>query len=349
MSIWERFINNVQLRRIVVLALIIAILVAFKGMMSMILLTFIFTLIVVKLSNLVSSKTPIPRTLVVVVVYVLILVGLFITITDYLPQLLDQTISSTKDMVTFYSNPKNLPDGKTMGWINYAIQKAHLMDQVQNGVSIVWHYVTSVGAMGLTLFLSLILSFFYAIEQKTMADFSKEFLTSDISWFFSDIYFFGKKFVGSFGVVIEAQFFIAIVNTVITTIVMYFMHLPELAVLSIMIFILSLVPVAGVIISLIPLSLVAYSVGGFTDVLYIWLMILAVHTLEAYVLNPKFMSSRTNLPIFYTFVVLLVAEHFFGTWGLICGVPIFTFFLDITGVQTTGQSPTKGITDDIPK
>lgn len=155
--------------------------------------------------------------------------------------------------------------------------------------------------------------------------------------------------MGSFGVVIEAQFFIAIVNTVITTIVMYFMHLPELAVLSIMIFILSLVPVAGVIISLIPLSLVAYSVGGFTDVLYIWLMILAVHTLEAYVLNPKFMSSRTNLPIFYTFVVLLVAEHFFGTWGLICGVPIFTFFLDITGVQTTGQSPTKGITDDIPK
>ncbi len=78
-------------------------------------------------------------------------------------------------------------------------------------------------------------------------------------------------------------------------------------------------------------------------------MILAVHTLEAYVLNPKFMSSRTNLPIFYTFVVLLVAEHFFGTWGLICGVPIFTFFLDITGVQTESADHTKGITGDQPK
>lgn len=347
---WEKFVNNIQLRRIVVLALAIAILVVFRGMMSMILLTFIFTLIVVKLSNFVSEKTPIPRTLVVVVVYVLILIGLFITITDYLPQLLDQTISSTKDMIDFYSDPKNLPDGQTMGWINDAIQKAHLMDQVQNGVSLVWHYVTSVGAMGVTLFLSLILSFFYAVEQNSMAKFSKEFLSSDISWFFSDLYFFGKKFVGSFGVVIEAQFFIAIVNTVLTTIVMYFMHMPELAVLSIMIFILSLIPVAGVIVSLVPLSLVAYSIGGgFTDVLYIWLMILAVHTLEAYVLNPKFMSSRTNLPIFYTFVVLLVAEHFFGTWGLICGVPIFTFFLDITGVQTESADHTKGITGDQPK
>lgn len=317
--------------------------------MSMILLTFIFTLIVVKISNWISSKTPIPRALVVVVVYILILVGLIVAITDYLPQLLDQTINSTRDMINFYSNPKNLPSGKTMSWINSAIQQVHPLTQVQNGVSIIWHYVTSVGAMGLTLFLSLILSFFYAIEQNAMASFSKSFLSSDISWFFNDVYFFGKKFVGSFGVVIEAQFFIAIVNTVLTTIVMYFMQLPELAVLSIMIFILSLIPVAGVIVSLVPLSLVAYSVGGFTDVLYIWLMILAVHTLEAYVLNPKFMSSRTNLPIFYTFVVLLVAEHFFGTWGLICGVPIFTFFLDITGVQTKGNGTTKGITSDIPK
>jgi hypothetical protein len=40
-----------------------------------------------------------------------------------------------------------------------------------------------------------------------------------------------------------------------------------------------------------------------------------------------------NLPIFYTFVVLLVGEHFFGVWGLICGVPVFTFLLDILGVK----------------
>ena len=55
--------------------------------------------------------------------------------------------------------------------------------------------------------------------------------------------------------------------------------------------------------------------------------------IESYVLNPKFMSSRTELPIFYTFVVLLVSEHLFGVWGLIVGVPIFTFLLDIVGVK----------------
>ena len=63
-------------------------------------------------------------------------------------------------------------------------------------------------------------------------------------------------------------------------------------------------------------------------------MIMVIHALEAYVLNPKFMSSRTELPIFYTFVVLLVAEHLWGTWGLIVGVPVFTFLLDIFGVKS---------------
>ncbi len=134
-----------------------------------------------------------------------------------------------------------------------------------------------------------------------------------------NLYFFGKKFVATFGVVIEAQFFIAICNTVLTTIVMAFMHLPQLAALALLVFILSLIPVAGVIISFIPLSLIGYSVGGFNDVFYLLITIIIVHAFEAYVLNPNFMASKTNLPIFYTFVVLLIGEHFFGIWGLIVG------------------------------
>ncbi|MFT8394256.1 MAG: AI-2E family transporter, partial [Liquorilactobacillus ghanensis] len=68
-------------------------------------------------------------------------------------------------------------------------------------------------------------------------------------------------------------------------------------------------------------------------VLYIIIMLLVVHILESYVLNPKLMSNKTELPIFYTFVVLFVAEHLFGMWGLIVGIPIFTFLLDILGVK----------------
>ena len=78
-------------------------------------------------------------------------------------------------------------------------------------------------------------------------------------------------------------------------------------------------------------------------VIYIFIMIMIIHAVEAYVLNPKFMASKTELPIFYTFLVLLVAEHFWGTWGLIVGVPIFTFFLDVLGIKPTKKSKKKAV------
>lgn len=175
-----------------------------------------------------------------------------------------------------------------------------------------------------------------------MHSFSHSFLKSDLfGWLFEDIAYFGRKFTNTFGVVLEAQFLIAICNTALTIICLAFMKMPQIFALGLMVFICSLVPVAGVIISLIPLSLVAYTVGGIQDVIYILIMIAVLHTLETYILNPKFMSSKTELPIFYTFVVLLIGEHFFGTWGLIVSVPIFTFFLDILGVKNINSKQEK--------
>ena len=113
-----------------------------------------------------------------------------------------------------------------------------------------------------------------------------------------------------------------------------FMRMPQIIALGLMVFVLSLIPVAGVIISLIPLSIIAYSVGGLRYVIYIFIIIMVIHAIEAYVLNSKFMASKTELPIFYTFLVLLVAERFWGTWGLIVGVPIFTFLLDVLDVKS---------------
>lgn len=87
------------------------------------------------------------------------------------------------------------------------------------------------------------------------------------------------------------------------------------------------------IISCIPLVLIAYSVGGFQDVVYILITVVIVHAIETYILNPKLMSSKTNLPVFYTFIILIFSETFFGVWGLIVGIPVFVFLLDILEVR----------------
>ncbi len=70
-------------------------------------------------------------------------------------------------------------------------------------------------------------------------------------------------------------------------------------------------------------------------VIYVLSMIAVLHFLEGYFLNPKLMSSKVNLPMFYTFIILIFSEHYLGTWGLIVGIPIFIFLLDMLDVDTS--------------
>ena len=53
-------------------------------------------------------------------------------------------------------------------------------------------------------------------------------------------------------------------------------------------------------------------------VIYIFIVIMIIHAIEAYILNPVFMAGKTEFATFYTFVVLIVGEHFWEP-GLIVG------------------------------
>lgn len=56
-------------------------------------------------------------------------------------------------------------------------------------------------------------------------------------------------------------------------------------------------------------------------------MIAVVHIVEAYYLNPKIVSSYIHFPVFITFMILLISEHYFGLIGLLIGVPLFSILV----------------------
>lgn len=58
-------------------------------------------------------------------------------------------------------------------------------------------------------------------------------------------------------------------------------------------------------------------------------MIAFIHAVEAYYLNPKIVSSYMEFPVFVTFAILLISEHFMGFVGLLIGVPLFYILIDV--------------------
>ncbi|EIT1173085.1 AI-2E family transporter [Listeria innocua] len=328
----EKLKENDTARRVLVFVLLGIVLYLLRSMIDLILLTFIFAFLVTRLENVILKRIRIPRKLIVIVLYCLVAMFLYVAIVHFLPILIDQISQLVDSLVKIYNNPS---DNKIVQWIVGFLKESNIQKYLQTGVDFIIASLSGIGSVGLSFFLALILSLFFSLEKERVTSFTGQFLTSKVGFIFKEAAFFGKKFVATFGVVLEAQLMIALVNTIITTIALYLMNFPQLLSLSIMVFVLGLIPVAGVIISCVPLVLIAYSVGGFQDVVYILITVVIVHAIETYILNPKLMSSKTNLPVFYTFIILIFSETFFGVWGLIVGIPVFVFLLDILDVRNS--------------
>jgi predicted PurR-regulated permease PerM len=129
------------------------------------------------------------------------------------------------------------------------------------------------------------------------------------------------------GSAIKAQATIALINTVLTLCGLLLLGIPLVAMLSVIVFVCSFVPVLGVFISTTPIVLVALNAGGPMLSLYAIGMIVVIHVIEAYLLNPMIYGQHMKLNPVLALIILYVAYHAFGLWGMLLGVPVSRFFI----------------------
>ena len=330
------FFQKKSVKRFLIFALILFVLFSVRSMMNLILLIFIFTFLMNGLVEFTMKKIKINRTLLVLFLYALIVSLLTIGIVKYLPVITTEISQLIRQISNFsfdsYDNP-------IFDYIGSIITGNQITSYLENEFQFLLKSFTDISKTSVQVLIALLLSLFFLIEKPRLISFTNKFKESKIAPFYREIEYFGSKFSRTFGKVIEAQFIIALINTFLTVIILLILGFPQIFGLAIMIFFLGLIPVAGVIISLIPLSLIAFTIGGFLKVFYMFVAIMVIHAIEAYILNPKLMSSKTNLPVFYTFVVLIFSQHFFGVWGLITGIPVFVFLLEILDVTIVEDEP----------
>ncbi|ERI94598.1 hypothetical protein HMPREF1982_00907 [Clostridiales bacterium oral taxon 876 str. F0540] len=320
-------------KRLLVLFSLILIFYMMRGMINLFLLTFLFTYLIYSMQNLVMKKLgkyiPLSYVLVTILFYVIFATLITFFIYKYIPVVISQIINIINQISDF--------DFKS----NIHIQKylMPMLDQIdfkgytKGGVDFLLQLATNIGKWSINIFIALMLSMFFMLEKHKVAEFVNRFKYSRISGFYKYLHYFASNFLNSFGKVIQAQILIALTNSVLSIFGLGIIGFKQLLGLGVMIFFFSLVPVAGTIASLVPLSIIAFNNGGVIKILYVFIMIAALHGLESYVLNPKFMASKTELPVFIIFIVLIISEHFMGVWGLLIGIPLFMFLLDLLNVK----------------
>ena len=331
-----------SLVKILIFVTIVLFLYLIRSIFNLILLTFMITYLVNSMQSLlvnqISKIIKVNSTLITIIIYVFITVTIVLLAVKYIPIAISESIIilDKLEYTKFTKGTKGV-----MLYLSPIFNRIDIASYAKAGIQGIMIFVTNLGKWSINFFMALLLSLVFILQKDSILMFVYKFKHSKVSVAYDYFSYFGNNFLNSFGKVIQAQIMIAITNTVLSVIGLTIMGFPQLFALAFMIFILSLVPVAGVFISLVPLCLIAFKIGGLIKVLFVLIMIFIIHAIESYVLNPKFMSDTTHLPIFFTFAILIVSEHFMGTWGLILGIPIFIFVLDLVGVELNEKSETK--------
>ncbi|WP_243156088.1 AI-2E family transporter [Clostridium sp. C2-6-12] len=320
-------------KRFLTLLFIFVFLYLMRGMLNLMLLTFVFIYLINSVSKFLikrlEGKINLNYKVMIVIVALFVTAMLFIIIIDFLPLVtgeFNQVVSQIRELYV------KVPNNEIINMVKDKLDQVYAHIFSAEGITYIVQSISNISKLAINIMIALILSIFFLLEKDKISDFTYKFKQSKLAGIYSEFEFFGRKFLSSFGKVIEVQIVIATINGLLSTIGLAIIGFPHLLGFGMMVMLLGLIPVAGVIISLVPLSIVAFSTGGIMRVVYVLVMIALLHAFEAYILNPKLMSDKTKLPIFYTLSILIVSEHIAGVLGLVVGIPVFMFILDIVEV-----------------
>ena len=175
---------------------------------------------------------------------------------------------------------------------------------------------------------SLVLSFVIVWDMPAVRLGAQSLRASRLGWIYAEVAPALASFGALFGKALQAQLLVACVNTALTAAGMVFLELPGVAFLTAIVFFCSFIPVAGVLISTAPIGFVALTEYGVGRLFAVVVLVVVAHAIEAYLVNPAIYAAHLKLHPLIVLVVLVLAEHSLGVWGLLLAVPATVFFME---------------------
>ena len=182
-------------------------------------------------------------------------------------------------------------------------------------------------AVGLGL--SFLLSFFIVFALTKMRRGVRRLQSSRVKDFYLEIAPGLISFGRLIGRAFQAQAVSAFFNTVLTFLLIRILGIDNPLFLCVIVFVCSFIPVLGVVLSSLPIAIIAIAQpdGGIGLAFLAVVGVLLIHLIEAWILNPKILGDMLHLHPVMVLAILAIGEHFFGVWGLLLGVPVIVYIL----------------------
>ncbi len=228
----------------------------------------------------------------------------------------DETGKKFSPLTAFFQGLVGIGEGQT----TTADKKIpHLIDTIGN----IGGRLASIASAFL---LALLFSFLIVLDLPGLKESVKSLEQTSLRFIYVEVANNIYEFSQVLGQALEAQFFIALLNSLLTAIGLIILGLgTKIAFLAVIVFLCSFIPVAGVFISSIPICLIALQTYGLKAMIMAIMMIIVIHLIEAYVLNPKIYVSHMRINPVIVLIILTIGGKLFHVWGLVLGVPFCTY------------------------
>jgi len=310
----------------------LGILYLFKDMFGLVFMTFIMCFVFAGIAHKIRRKFHLNRRLIITCIYAVFLLAV-IAFMYFIPtRLLSEAISFTDQLSSGLNSintwvDTNLSGDEIMSPIVEQIKGNVVSDKT---IISVWNVARAALEKSLHyiswFFLAILFSFLILLDLPELSHGIRRLRYTKLASTYKEtgnsILLFAKVVGENF----RAQLIISAINTCLTAIGLYLLGVKAIALLCTIVFMCGLIPILGMIISSVPIVLIAINSGGVTLGLWALLMIVIIHLLEAYVLNPRIVSSVMKINPVMTLIILYIAHSLMGMWGMLLGVPIAVYF-----------------------
>lgn len=293
----------------------------------------------------------------IAVIVVLIGVGLLIwlLVAMVVPQVRDSATDFAKNLSMYFDNLMNLLEKLPLSekwnfdnlksflsnWENISKQ---LFDWVGNYSGSIFEYGVAIGQGLISAIISIAAMLFIMFDKDHLLTQIKMVARATLSENLYNeslrIWHLADKMLSGF---LMGKMADSIVIAAITAIVMSIFQMPLVALISVIVGITNMIPVAGpfigggiggVIILLVsPKSLIPFLI-----------MILAIQQLDGNIIGPKILGDTVGLPTVWTLFAIVVGGKLFGIVGMVLGVPIFAVIYTLIKEFVEKQLKKKGET-----
>ena len=312
-------------------AMFAALLYLFRDMFGLVFITYIMCFVTSSITHSLRRRFHWSRRAIVVMVYVIFLALVTAFFALMPPRLLSEAISFTEQLPRSVHTIRLWVDANlgSNEFIAPLLERAKHMVTPETAVLNGWNIARGALEKGLHyvswFFLAMLFSFLIMLDLPRLSQGVRHLRFTRLAEAYHEtadsIVLFARVVGGNF----RAQLLISTVNTVLTAICLNILDVKAIALLCTLVFMCGLIPVLGVFISSVPIVLMAINSGGIELGLWAVVMIIVIHLIEAYVLNPRIVSSVMHINPVMTLIILYIAHSVMGMWGMLLGVPIAVY------------------------